>query len=247
MLLAESAKYSQMSASNKNSDVEDYYGYWQPYPNNIRSRRWFQQFEAIKIGGPFCLRAIAACAIAYHVAYYTYQFTAVNPEYRHDLRHVIWLKQKLSVYPSIGICRKEKIENFPEKRSWNNAAVFYLLTVYDFTIVLWLLQFSSLVYLIRINFCLLFKWIQMKQTEWFLKKYPNQYKAENTRTPIISFCCGVGILSVVFVLYNRYCLDARKLPDGEAVDWRWMLYLKKYVPPLRNFGIPYREYKPDDF
>ncbi|KAK6107966.1 hypothetical protein QQG55_30280 [Brugia pahangi] len=105
-----------MSASNKNSDIEDYYGYWQPYPNNIRSRRWFQQFEAIKIGGPFCLRAIAACTIAYHVAYYTYQFTAVNPEYRHDLRHVIWLKQKLSVYPSIGICRKEKIENFPEKR-----------------------------------------------------------------------------------------------------------------------------------
>ncbi|EJW79862.1 hypothetical protein WUBG_09228 [Wuchereria bancrofti] len=112
----ESAEYSQMSSSNKNSDVEDYYGYWQPYPNNVRSRRWFQQFEALKIGGPFCLRAIAACAIAYHVAYYTYQFTAVSPEYRQDLRHVMWLKRKLSVYPSIGIRCKEEIENFPEKR-----------------------------------------------------------------------------------------------------------------------------------
>ncbi|KAM3717863.1 Protein LDOC1 [Dirofilaria immitis] len=87
----------------------------------------------------------------------------------------------------------------------------------------------------------------MKQTEWFLKRYPNQYKAENARTPILTFFCGVGILSVVLVLYNRYCLDARKLPDGEAVDWRLMYYLKKHIPALRNFGIPYREYKPDDF
>lgn len=87
----------------------------------------------------------------------------------------------------------------------------------------------------------------MKQAEWFIKRYPNQYKAENSRTPIINFFCGVGVMSVVLVLYNRYCLNARKLPDGEAVDWRIMFYLKKYVPALRSFGIPYKEHEPDDF
>lgn len=53
-----------MSSSNKNSKVEDYYGYWQLYPNNTRTRRWFQQFEALKNGGPFCMRVIAASAIS---------------------------------------------------------------------------------------------------------------------------------------------------------------------------------------
>ncbi|KAL3984983.1 hypothetical protein ACH3XW_36745 [Acanthocheilonema viteae] len=140
------------------------------------------------------MRAIAAFTVAYHVAYYSYQFTAVSAEDRHDLRHVMWLKQKLPFFTSVGIHCKDEMK-----------------------------------------------------TEWFLRKYPDQYRAENVRTPILSFCCGVGILSIVLVIYNRYCLDARKLADGEAVDWRLMYYLKKYIPAFRNFGIPYREYKPDDF
>ncbi|CAG9537880.1 unnamed protein product [Cercopithifilaria johnstoni] len=106
-----------MSSSNKNSNVEDYYGYWQLYPNNTRVRRRFVQFEALKNGGPFCMRVVAAFAIAYHVAYYTYQFTVVNTEHRHDLGHVMWLKRKLPFFASIGIPYKEKITGDPEKRS----------------------------------------------------------------------------------------------------------------------------------
>ncbi|EFO25248.1 hypothetical protein LOAG_03238 [Loa loa] len=106
-----------MSSSNKKSNVKDYYGYWQLYPNNIRARRWFQQFEALKNGGSFCMRIIAVFAVAYHAAYYTYQFTAVSPENRHDLRHVIWLKRKLPFFAPIGIRKKEEIANNPEKSS----------------------------------------------------------------------------------------------------------------------------------
>ncbi|VDN06169.1 unnamed protein product [Thelazia callipaeda] len=72
-------------------------------------------------------------------------------------------------------------------------------------------------------------------------------QSENMRTPILSFVCGAGMLSIVLVLYNRYSLEARKLPEGEAVDWKFMFYLKKYVPAFRNFGIPYREFSADDF
>uniref|UniRef100_A0A915PVG0 Uncharacterized protein n=1 Tax=Setaria digitata TaxID=48799 RepID=A0A915PVG0_9BILA len=182
-------KPSQLSFSNKGSEAKDYYGYWQPYPTNTRARRWFQQFEAMKNGGPFCIKVLSGLAIVYHLAYYTYQFTAVSPESRCDLKHVIWLKGK---WPFCGS-------------------------------------------------------VQMKQMELFRRRYPNQYRAENMRTPILNFVCVAGMMSVVLVLYNRYCLDARKLPDGEAVDWRLMYYLKKYVPAFRNFGIVYREFKTDDF
>ncbi|OZC12298.1 hypothetical protein X798_00820 [Onchocerca flexuosa] len=103
--------------SNKNSNVEDYYGYWQLYPNNMRPRRWFQQFEALKHGRPFCMRMLAALTVACHVAYYIYQFNAVNPEHRQDLKHVIWLKRKLPFCASVGIPYKEEITNKPEKSS----------------------------------------------------------------------------------------------------------------------------------
>ncbi|VDN38887.1 unnamed protein product [Gongylonema pulchrum] len=87
----------------------------------------------------------------------------------------------------------------------------------------------------------------MKQNDWFVKLYANQYRAENARTPIITFVCGVGVISLALVLYNRYCLNAKKLPDGEAVDFKIMFHLKKYIPFLRNFGIHYREFSSDDF
>uniref|UniRef100_A0A0R3RT23 NIPSNAP domain-containing protein n=1 Tax=Elaeophora elaphi TaxID=1147741 RepID=A0A0R3RT23_9BILA len=115
--ISEILEQSQMSSSNKSSDIEDYYGYWQLYPNNARARRRFLQLEAFKNGGPFCIRVIAAVTTAYHVAYYTYQFTAVSPEHQRDLRHVIWLKRKLPFFASIGIRYKEEIAIDREKSS----------------------------------------------------------------------------------------------------------------------------------
>ncbi|VDK81009.1 unnamed protein product [Onchocerca ochengi] len=82
----------------------------------MSTRRWFQQFEALKHGGPFCMRMLAALTIAWHMAYYTYQFNAINPEHRHDLKHVIWLKRKFPFCASIGIPYKEEA-NRPEKSS----------------------------------------------------------------------------------------------------------------------------------
>ncbi|VDK83428.1 unnamed protein product [Litomosoides sigmodontis] len=96
-----------MSSSNKNSGDADYCGYWQLYPTNTRTRRRFLQFRALKNGGPFCMRVITAFTVAYHVVYYTYQFTVVNTEHRQDLRHVMWLKQKLSFYT---FCIRDKGE-----------------------------------------------------------------------------------------------------------------------------------------
>ncbi|KAM3717862.1 putative cytosolic iron-sulfur protein assembly protein [Dirofilaria immitis] len=103
--------------SNKNSKIDDYYGYWQLYPNNIRKRRWYQQFEALKYGRPFCMKVIATLTIAYHMVYYTYQFNAVSPEHRQDLKHIIWLKRKLPFFASIGIPYKKEIANHLEKSS----------------------------------------------------------------------------------------------------------------------------------
>lgn len=47
-----------MSSSNKKSDSDEYYGYWQIYPTNTRTRRRFIQFEALKNGAPFFMRVI---------------------------------------------------------------------------------------------------------------------------------------------------------------------------------------------
>lgn len=81
-------------SSKKHSD---YCGFWQPYPNNIRARRRFQQFEAMKNGGGlFGAKLVVSFTLLYHVAFYTYQLTKTNLEDRRDLVHIAWLKQKFS-------------------------------------------------------------------------------------------------------------------------------------------------------
>lgn len=100
-----------MSTPNQNAKVSDYYGFWQLYPNNIRSRRLFLQFEALKMGGPFCARAAVGLTTLYHVAYYTYQFTMLKPEDRRDLSYIIYLMQKLPFCASIGNPYNEEVKN----------------------------------------------------------------------------------------------------------------------------------------